>query len=358
MFKKLSAKDEEARSKAVEKQMREEAQADALTVKLLLIGAGGSGKTTMRKQLRCVYGAGFDEQERADTASIIIANLLDGAKAVVEASFQTEISDGLSDPSSLAAANIINNLPDEHPVLEPEVAESLIILWSDPIFRKTFKNRTKFQLQECWAVYMEKVMTYPKWGGPGWIPSVEDCVRARIRSSGVIEEEFVVEGATFRVMDCGGQRAERRKWVHFFEGVTAVIFVTDLTGYDEVLFEDRTKNRMEESLELFEEMANNKFFTNTPFMLFLNKRDLFEEKFLVEDHPLNISGLFPDAPTEKNIDEAIKWVEDKFLERKQNIKNHPVYVHVTTAIDPVSVQYVFESCRQIMLKKALEMAGL
>jgi len=352
-----SAKDD-AKSKEVERQMKEEAQADALTVKLLLIGAGGSGKTTMRKQLRCVYGVGFSEEERADTAPIIIANLLDGAKAVVEASFDSTICDGLTDASSLAAANIINKLPEEHPILEPEVAESLIILWTDPVFRKTFDNRTKFQLQECWAVYMEKAMTYPKWGGPDWIPSVEDCVRARIRSSGVVEEEFEVEGATFRVMDCGGQRAERRKWIHFFEGVTAVIFVADLTAYDEVLFEDRTKNRLLESLELFEEMANNKFFSTTPFMLFLNKKDLFEQKLIKEAHPLNITGLFPDAPSEQNVEEGIKWIEDKYLERKHNIKQHPVYVHVTTAIDPQSVQYVFESCRQIMLKKALEMAGL
>jgi len=159
-------------------------------------------------------------------------------------------------------------------------------------------------------------------------------------------------------MDCGGQRAERRKWVHFFEGVTAVIFVTDLTRYDEVLFEDRAKNRMEEALELFGDMVNNKFFLNTPFMLFLNKKDLFEQKFVKEKHPLNISGIFPDAPTRIDVDGAISWVKEKFVSRKNTNKANPVYVHVTTAIDPDSVGYVFESCRQIMLEKALELAGL
>merc|ERR1711916_366322 len=113
-----------------------------------------------------------------------------------------------------------------------------------------------------------------------------------------------------------------------------------------------------ESLELFEEMANNKFFSTWAFMLFLNKLDLFEDKLVRQGHPLNLSGLFSDAPEGKDVEQAIKWIEKKFLERKINIKEHPVYVHVTTAVDPKSVTIVFESCRQIMLKKALEMAGL
>jgi hypothetical protein len=32
----------------------------------------------------------------------------------------------------------------------------------------------------------------------------------------------------------GGQRNERRKWIHCFENVTAVIFVAALSEYDQV----------------------------------------------------------------------------------------------------------------------------
>ena len=45
-----------------------------------------------------------------------------------------------------------------------------------------------------------------------------------------------------------------------------------------VLFEDSEKNRLEESFALFAEIVNSEWFTSTTFVLFLNKKDLFEEK--------------------------------------------------------------------------------
>ena len=42
----------------------------------------------------------------------------------------------------------------------------------------------------------------------------------------------------------GGQRSERKKWIHCFEGVTAIIFCVALSGYDLVLAEDEEMNRL------------------------------------------------------------------------------------------------------------------
>ena len=81
--------------------------------------------------------------------------------------------------------------------------------------------------------------------------------------------------------DVGGQRNERKKWIHCFEGVTAVIFVAAISEYDQKLFEDASTNRMVEALDLFEDICNNAFFVKSSLILFLNKRDLFEEKIKV-----------------------------------------------------------------------------
>ena len=45
------------------------------------------------------------------------------------------------------------------------------------------------------------------------------------------------------MFDVGGQRSERKKWIHCFEGVTAIIFCVALSGYDLVLAEDEEMNR-------------------------------------------------------------------------------------------------------------------
>lgn len=40
-----------------------------------------------------------------------------------------------------------------------------------------------------------------------------------------------------RMVDVGGQRSERRKWIHCFESVTSIIFLVALSEYDQVLAE-------------------------------------------------------------------------------------------------------------------------
>ena len=40
------------------------------------------------------------------------------------------------------------------------------------------------------------------------------------------------------MVDVGGQRSERKKWIHCFEGVTSIVFCVSLSAYDLVLAED------------------------------------------------------------------------------------------------------------------------
>ena len=56
------------------------------------------------------------------------------------------------------------------------------------------------------------------------------------------------------------------------------MFIISLSDYNQTLYEDETTNRMQESERLFGEILNNVFFRDTPFIVFFNKVDLFEEK--------------------------------------------------------------------------------
>ena len=74
-----------------------------------------------------------------------------------------------------------------------------------------------------------------------------------------------------RMIDVGGQRNERRKWLHCFEGVTAVIFVVALSEYDQTLYEDEKEPRMAETLDVFETICKNSAFRNKSIIIFFNK---------------------------------------------------------------------------------------
>jgi hypothetical protein len=77
-----------------------------------------------------------------------------------------------------------------------------------------------------------------------YVPSVDDILFSRIRTSGIIEERFMINNVTYMFFDVGGQRNERRKWLACFSEVTAVIFVVALSEYDQKMFEDEDMNRM------------------------------------------------------------------------------------------------------------------
>merc|ERR1711972_640494 len=111
-----------------------------------------------------------------------------------------------------------------------------------------------------------------------FIPNDNDILLVRYRTTGVIEQKFGIRVTSFHIFDVGGQKSERKKWIHCFEDVTAVIFVASLSCYDEVMFEDQEKNSMVDQLELFDKIVNEPYFGKTSVILFLNKKDLFAER--------------------------------------------------------------------------------
>lgn len=122
-----------------------------------------------------------------------------------------------------------------------------------------------------------------------YIPNQQDILRARVKTTGITETKFTVGDLLYRMVDVGGQRSERKKWIHCFEDVTAIIFMVAISEYDQVLFEDETVNRMGESLTLFQSICDMECFQKTSIILFMNKTDLFKKK--LNSSPLN--AYFP-----------------------------------------------------------------
>jgi len=73
---------------------------------------------------------------------------------------------------------------------------------------------------------------------PDWVPTDQDVLHARLRTTGITETFFDLKEVTFRMMDVGGQRTELMKWIHYFGGVQCLLFLAALSGYDQSLLED------------------------------------------------------------------------------------------------------------------------
>lgn len=187
--------------------------------------------------------------------------------------------------------------------------------------------------------------------GEKYIPTPTDVLRARVRTNGIIETNFQLGDTIISMYDVGGQRSERRKWIQCFEDVKAVLFVVALSGYDMTLLEDNTVNRLEESLNLFEQIVNNRWFTEASFVLFLNKLDLFRDKVMASKRHMRYFFADYTGP-DRNIDEAALFIQKKFLMRNYNDRK-VICPHFTTATDTANVQTVFQVVMETVIKENL-----
>lgn len=351
-----------ARNKQLEAEQKADLEKDQELIKLLLLGAGESGKSTIFKQMRVLYGKGFDDESRKSANPVICSNVISGTRVILDQS--NNLGHAIENEDSVKSASVIQAITDDQCISE-ETALAIQTLWKDPQFQATFDQRASFQLFDCYSEFAKKISDYPEWGGKDWIPSVSDVMKARVRTSGIVEEDYIIDGVPFKMYDVGGQRNERKKWIHCFDNVTAVIFVGAVSEYDQVLYEDKSQNRFAEAVDLFDEICNSKWFTDTSMILFLNKRDLFETKFTEKKVPLNVTGLpfFENSPvidwnvetTESAVEKAYEWLVGCFLEKNKDGKE--VYYHITCATDTENVKTVFNACKDIILKSNLKGSG-
>ncbi len=180
---------------------------------------------------------------------------------------------------------------------------------------------------------------------------------------------MTINNVPFRFVDVGGQRSQRQKWFQCFESVTSILFIVSSSEFDQVLLEDRQKNRLRESQNIFETIVNNRCFTEVSYILFLNKTDLLKEKLNRAVHHSKVNGspnqLSPQSFTD--LSNTIDYYFPEFngnptdLETVQNFildlfesvrrdKRKQMYHHFTTAVDTENIKYVFNAVRNTILQ--------
>ncbi|KDQ21216.1 hypothetical protein BOTBODRAFT_99153 [Botryobasidium botryosum FD-172 SS1] len=339
-----------ARNDEIESQLKRDRLNAKNEIKMLLLGAGESGKSTVLKQMKLIHHGGYSEQERDQYKEIVFSNTIQSMRAILEAMPLLDIP--LS-PSNDARRSVILALPGqlEGDSLPRDVADAVRGLWADPSVRDAVKRSREFQLNDS-AVYFFNALD--RMAAPNYLPTDQDILRSRVKTTGITETTFRVGDLNYRLFDVGGQRSERKKWIHCFENVTALVFLVSLSEYDQMLYEDESVNRMQEALTLFDSICNSRWFVKTSIILFLNKIDLFAEKLPISP----MVEYFPDYTGGDNYDAACEYLLHRFVSLNQSSATKQIYAHYTCATDTQQIKFVLRAIQDILLQLHLRECGL
>lgn len=261
----------------------------------------------------------------------------------------------------------------EGDVLPPEVGAAIKTLWSDAGVQAAFQRSREYQLNDSARYYFDTIDTI---ASPNYVPSDQDVLRSRVKTTGITETTFIIGDLTYRMFDVGGQRSERKKWIHCFENVTTILFLVAISEYDQLLFEDETVNRMQEALTLFDSICNSRWFTKTSIILFLNKIDRFKEKLPISP----MKNYFPDYEGGQDYAAACDYILNRFVSyvlhlvaltsqisqpstdyHNPSLNQHPtkqIYTHFTCATDTMQIRFVMAAVNDIIIQENLRMCGM
>ncbi|XP_040919512.1 guanine nucleotide-binding protein subunit alpha-13b [Toxotes jaculatrix] len=325
-------------------------------VKILLLGAGESGKSTFLKQMRIIHGQDFDQKAKEEFRATIFSNVIKGVRVLVDAREKLHIPWG--NPSNqqhgdtMMAFDTRSAMAHGHGMVEAKVFQhylpSIRALWADQGIQNAYDRRREFQLGESVKYFLDNL---EKLGQSDYLPSQQDILLARKPTKGIHEYDFEIKNVPFKMVDVGGQRSERRRWFECFDSVTSILFLVSSSEYDQVLMEDRQTNRLRESLNIFETIVNNRVFSNVSIILFLNKTDLLEEKV----KQVSIKDYFPEFsgdPT--SLVDVQRFLVECFRKKRREQQQKPLYHHFTTAINTENIRLVFRDVKDTILHDNLK----
>ncbi|RYQ85227.1 hypothetical protein Ahy_B10g104729 isoform D [Arachis hypogaea] len=201
----------------------------------------------------------------------------------------------------------------DYPHLTKELAKEIETLWEDAAIQETYARGNELQVPDCTHYFMENLQ---RLADANYVPTKEDVLYARVRTTGVVEIQF---------------------------------------RYDQTLFEDENRNRMMETKELFEWVLKQPCF----------EFDIFEKKILKV--PLNVCEWFKDyqpvSTGKQEIEHAYEFVKKKFEELyfQSTAPDHVdrvFKVYRTTALDQKLVKKTFKLVDETLRRRNLFEAGL
>ncbi|MBN3289438.1 GNAQ protein, partial [Polypterus senegalus] len=298
-------------------------------------GTGESGKSTFIKQMRIIHGSGYSDEDKRGFTKLVYQNIFTAMQSMIRAMDTLKIP--YKYEHNKANAHIVREVDVEKVTMfDSPYVEAIKSLWIDPGIQECYDRRREYQLSDSAKYYLNDL---DRIADTAYLPTQQDVLRVRVPTTGIIE-----------MVDVGGQRSERRKWIHCFENVTSIMFLVALSEYDQVLVESDNENRMEESKALFRTIITYPWFQNSSVILFLNKKDLLEEKIMYS----HLVDYFPeyDGP-QRDAQAAREFILKMFVDLNPD-SDKIIYSHFTCATDTENIRFVFAAVKDTILQLNLK----
>ncbi|XP_041331176.1 guanine nucleotide-binding protein G(q) subunit alpha [Pyrgilauda ruficollis] len=324
----LSEEAKEARriNDEIERQLRRDKRDARRELKLLLLGTGESGKSTFIKQMRIIHGSGYSDEDKRGFTKLVYQNIFTAMQAMIRAMDTLKIP--YKYDHNKAHAQLVREVDVEKvSTFENPYVDALRSLWNDPGIQECYDRRREYQLSDSTKYYLNDL---DRIADSAYLPTQQDVLRVRVPTTGIIEYPFDLQSVIFRMVDVGGQRSERRKWIHCFENVTSIMFLVALSEYDQVLVESDNEN--------------------SSVILFLNKKDLLEEKIMYS----HLVDYFPeyDGP-QRDAQAAREFILKMFVDLNPD-SDKIIYSHFTCATDTENIRFVFAAVKDTILQLNLK----
>ncbi|KAL8847613.1 MAG: hypothetical protein Q9221_007343 [Calogaya cf. arnoldii] len=295
--------------------------------KILVLGTGESGKTTLIKSLKRHIEGPYTLEQRSSCKGILFSNAVNSMREVLEAMECDEIP--LADEANLTYHKqtiFIQPLSMISEKLPSGVADAIEALYHDPGFQEFFKRGNEYRFYDFYEGAEYYWRSIPRFNSLSYVPTDEDILWYRVKTEGVRRHPFNPPRHMLDVFDVGGTWYERRRWIEAFENVDAILFTVDIGCWDETLF-DGTTNRMRDALEVFHSIVNSKWFVRTTIALIFTKYDKLRTKLAAGP----LKAYFADLEADNNVEEAGAYITHKFLSLNETQKH--VEVHYTSIVD-------------------------
>ncbi|KAI0341384.1 G-alpha-domain-containing protein [Trametopsis cervina] len=246
---------------------------------------------------------------------------------------------------------------DESQAVLNQCGADMLALWKDGTVRDILRKR-KVRLEESPGFYLDDL---PRLTALNYTPSDEDVFKARLKTVGVCEHKFEMEagfesGTEWRIIDVGGSRSQRPTWVPFFDD--AIIFLAPISAFDQTLVEDKSVNRLEDSVMLWKAVCSNKLLAKVELILFMNKCDILDQKLRAGVRLARYLRSFGDRPND--LENAQKFFRSRFshIHREHSPQPRKFHGYFTSVTDTSTTSGILASVREMVMREHLRKAKL